>query len=235
MRGESFCNILMGICDPSKVKITIEMYTASDAAILQKIFSTILRSYRIWCPSINSSVMSILEFWRKIWSEQIAQNNMEIYLINEEDNPAVKKYFVNGWLTVFENISKTGGELNPSSKRGSPCLLLRGEARGHLGAKVLLGLNKINTMREHLHIKYSCSVRCKPPHVSTLAWHESHSETQSSGFSLILVNWLNQGKHLSWPVPLNSWFNVWSNWNKVVFLPDEQCDHSQKTRVSTAD
>lgn len=162
--------------------------------------------------------MAILEFLRKIWSEQIAQNNMEIYLINEEDNPAVKKYFVNGWLTVFENISKTGGELNPSSKRGSPCLLLRGEARGHLGAKVLLGLNKINTMREHLHIKYSCSVRCKPPHVSTLAWHESHSETQSSGFSLILVNWLNQGKHLSWPVHLNIWFTVWNNLNKVVLL-----------------
>lgn len=102
-------------------------------------------------------------------------------------------------LTIFEAIFKLGGIQNPSSKRGSPQWPLRVAAQGHFDVKVLMGLNKINAMYKHLHIKYFCSVTCKHPYTSTLAWHKSCTEIHSLGFPLILVNGFDYTKQNIYP------------------------------------
>ena len=86
-----------------------------------------------------------------------------------------------------------------SSKRGNPWQPFGVGARGHFGVKGLMGLHKINAIHKHPHVKYSCSVTCKPPHVSTLAWHKSCTEIQSPVFPLILVNWFNETKENIYP------------------------------------
>ena len=57
-------------------------------------------------------------------------------------------------MIIFEDILKPGGEQTLSSKRGNPWQPFGIGARCHFGVKVLMGLNKINAIHKHPHVKY---------------------------------------------------------------------------------